>query len=124
MVLPRPPSALILCTAGVATLHITLGESRPLACASGNIEVKACLFAVSCRCGGPVLSLEYMDTVKQWADAKGVPIHLDGARIFNAAAYLGGCCLPFQSGPACHQFSAAACLVGCCLAVSLAVAQH
>ena len=55
---------------------------------------KACPSAVSCRCGGPVLSLEYMDSVKQWADAKGVPIHLDGARIFNAAAYLGGCCPP------------------------------
>ena len=41
-----------------------------------------------------MLSLEYMDSVKQWADAKGVPIHLDGARIFNAAAYLGGCCPP------------------------------
>eukprot|EP00891_Asterochloris_glomerata_P009965 jgi/Astpho2/9965/e_gw1.00153.21.1_t len=48
-----------------------------------------CLETSHNRCGGPVLSLEYMDTVKQWADAKGVPIHLDGARIFNAAAYLG-----------------------------------
>ena len=72
-----------------------------------------------------MLSLEYMDSVKQWADAKGLPIHLDGARIFNAAAYLGGCwpLLGLECGPEWHHCNAAACLGGCRLATPLAVAQ-
>jgi threonine aldolase len=41
------------------------------------------------RCGGAVLSLEYMRTVRELASSRGIPIHLDGARIFNAAASLG-----------------------------------
>lgn len=47
-----------------------------------------CLETSHNRCGGTVLSLEYMRQVKQWADAKGLPVHLDGARVFNAAAAL------------------------------------
>ena len=30
-----------------------------------------------------------MSAVKQWADSVGIPVHLDGARIFNAAQALG-----------------------------------
>ncbi|CAL8465044.1 g4579 [Coccomyxa elongata] len=41
------------------------------------------------RCGGSVLSLEYMQQVKALADAKGLAVHLDGARVFNAAVALG-----------------------------------
>lgn len=41
------------------------------------------------RCGGAVLSLEYMREVRTIAAAHGIPVHLDGARIFNAAAALG-----------------------------------
>lgn len=41
------------------------------------------------RCGGSVLSLEYMRQVKALADAKGLAVHLDGARVFNAAVALG-----------------------------------
>lgn len=41
------------------------------------------------RCGGAVLDLDYMREVKGIAHDRGVPVHLDGARIFNAAAYLG-----------------------------------
>jgi threonine aldolase len=41
------------------------------------------------RCGGAVLSLEYMREVRAMAAAHGIPVHLDGARIFNAAAALG-----------------------------------
>lgn len=40
------------------------------------------------RCGGAVLSLEYMRQVRSIADVHGLPVHLDGARIFNAAAAL------------------------------------
>jgi threonine aldolase len=40
------------------------------------------------RSGGSVLPLAYMETVAGLARDKGVPVHLDGARIFNAAAAL------------------------------------
>jgi len=38
--------------------------------------------------GGSVLPLEYMDAVRTLADRYGLPVHLDGARLFNAGAYL------------------------------------
>lgn len=41
------------------------------------------------RCGGVPLSVDYMEQVKQVAQTYGLKIHVDGARIFNAAAALG-----------------------------------
>jgi threonine aldolase len=41
------------------------------------------------RCGGAVLSVEYMAGVRELADRYGLAIHLDGARLFNAAVALG-----------------------------------
>lgn len=41
------------------------------------------------RCGGTVISKAQMQAVADVAHERGVPVHLDGARIFNAAAYLG-----------------------------------
>ena len=41
------------------------------------------------RCGGAVLSLDYMRSVRELASSRGLPVHLDGARIFNAAVALG-----------------------------------
>jgi len=38
---------------------------------------------------GYVLSLEYLQKLKEIAEADKIPVHMDGARIFNAAAYLG-----------------------------------
>lgn len=38
---------------------------------------------------GVVLDLDYMRQVREIAERHNVPVHLDGARIFNAAAYLG-----------------------------------
>ena len=37
---------------------------------------------------GSVLTLEYMESVKQLASRYNIPIHLDGARLFNAAEHL------------------------------------
>ncbi|SRR5579883_64166 len=48
-----------------------------------------CLENTHNRRGGAVLALEYMSRVRALADEIGVPLHLDGARIFNAAVYLG-----------------------------------
>lgn len=37
------------------------------------------------RCGGTVLDLEHLQDLKSVADEHDVPVHMDGARIFNAA---------------------------------------
>jgi len=41
------------------------------------------------RSGGAVLPQDHMKAVYTLANERGVPVHLDGARIFNAAAALG-----------------------------------
>lgn len=41
------------------------------------------------RCGGRVLPVEYIDAVRQFADDHGLALHIDGARIWNAAVALG-----------------------------------
>ena len=48
-----------------------------------------CLENTHNRMGGVVLSMEYMDAVRALADRHALPLHLDGARVFNAAEYLG-----------------------------------
>lgn len=48
-----------------------------------------CLETSHNRQGGVVLSLDYMRQVKALADAHGLPVHLDGARLPNAAVALG-----------------------------------
>lgn len=53
-----------------------------------------CLENTHNRCGGLVLPLEYMREVKAIADAHQVPLHLDGARLPNAAVALG---VPMQA---------------------------
>lgn len=41
------------------------------------------------RCGGTVLPIEYMRQVRELANRYGLKVHLDGARVFNAAVALG-----------------------------------
>ena len=41
------------------------------------------------RSGGRVVAFEHMQAIAEMARAQGVPVHLDGARIFNAATALG-----------------------------------
>ncbi len=41
------------------------------------------------RAGGAVIPPDYMKEVYQLAQAKNVPVHLDGARLFNASVALG-----------------------------------
>jgi threonine aldolase len=45
-----------------------------------------CIENTQNRCGGAVLSLEYMKQLKSLAEENNVPVHMDGARIFNASA--------------------------------------
>lgn len=48
-----------------------------------------CLENTHNRAGGAVLPLEKMRSVYQLAQDRGIPVHLDGARIFNAAVAAG-----------------------------------
>ena len=48
-----------------------------------------CLENTHNRCGGTCLGVEYMDRVRLLADRYRLQVHLDGARIFNAAVALG-----------------------------------
>ena len=41
------------------------------------------------RSGGRVIAFEHMQAIAEMARAQEVPVHLDGARIFNAATALG-----------------------------------
>jgi len=40
------------------------------------------------RCGGSVLPLDYTNKIGEFAKERGLALHLDGARVFNAAAAL------------------------------------
>ncbi len=48
-----------------------------------------CLENTHNRCGGTVLSVPYLESVRALADRLSLPIHLDGSRIFNAAVAHG-----------------------------------
>jgi threonine aldolase len=48
-----------------------------------------CLENTHNRCGGAVLTPEYTDAVCELAHRRGLWVHMDGARIFNAAVALG-----------------------------------
>jgi threonine aldolase len=48
-----------------------------------------CLENTHNRCGGVVLAPEYMRAVHHFAREQGLMVHLDGARLFNAAVALG-----------------------------------
>lgn len=41
------------------------------------------------RCGGRVLPLSYLDAAAAWAQERGLRLHLDGARLFNASLSAG-----------------------------------
>ena len=45
-----------------------------------------CIENTQNRCGGTVLPLDYLAELHEVASANGIPVHMDGARIFNAAA--------------------------------------
>ncbi len=48
-----------------------------------------CLENTQNRCGGGVLTAEYTDSIGAIAHKRGIRLHVDGARIFNAAVALG-----------------------------------
>lgn len=62
---------------------------RPAYDAHAAMTGVICLENTHNRCGGVVVAPAYMAQVKAFADEHGIPVHLDGARVFNAATALG-----------------------------------
>ncbi|MEE9394595.1 MAG: low-specificity L-threonine aldolase [Planctomycetota bacterium] len=60
--------------------------------------------------GGAVLPLEYLRSCREFADSKGMKVHLDGARLVNAEA---------ATGIALDKWAATADSVSCCLSKGL-----
>ncbi|WMD19215.1 GntG family PLP-dependent aldolase [Achromobacter seleniivolatilans] len=59
---------------------------------SGGHRLKTSLVAMETshnNAGGAVLPLDHMQAVYAMANKSGIPVHLDGARLFNAAVALG-----------------------------------
>ncbi len=60
--------------------------------------------------GGVVVSLEHMKALKALCDSRGLALHMDGARIWNAAA---------ASGTRLDEFAASVSTLSCCLSKGL-----
>jgi len=65
-----------------------------------------CLENTHNRCGGAVLTPEYTEAIAKLAHSRGLGLHIDGARIFNAAVALG----VDVKELACHADSVSFCL--------------
>lgn len=70
----------------IQDLTASLGEPRDPQCAVPGV---VCLETTHCMAGGRPLSLDYLARIRAFADERRLPVHLDGARLFNAALALG-----------------------------------
>jgi threonine aldolase len=70
----------------VEDLEAALLEPSNPQCAEPGV---VCLENTHCMSGGRILRAAYLTAVRRFADRTGIPFHLDGARIFNAAVALG-----------------------------------
>ncbi len=72
--------------------HLALEQIKAAVRDHGNAHYAApgliCLENTHNRCGGAVLSLNYCREVRALADQQKLPLHLDGARLANAAVAL------------------------------------
>lgn len=80
-------------------------QVRPIACFGGRFDLRVLqetirtddihypdtgLICVENAHGnGSVISLDHMEAIYKLASSQGIPVHLDGARVFNAASALG-----------------------------------
>lgn len=64
-----------------------------------------CLENTHCRCGGSVLTVDDAQNIVAIANRSNIPLHLDGARIFNAAVYLGNSVCELARGATSVSFS-------------------
>lgn len=74
---------------GELPLHLLESAVRNVNDSHEAITRLICLETSHNECGGPVLSMDYLDQVRAFALDRGFRMHLDGARLFNAATALG-----------------------------------
>lgn len=73
-------------TLALTDLRAAIRDRSDHQCAPAGVLV---LENPHCQMGGRVLPAEYVRKVRSLADEHGLPIHLDGARLFNAAVATG-----------------------------------
>jgi threonine aldolase len=74
---------------GTITLNTIEAAIRPAYDAHQALTKLICLENTHNRCGGVVVPPSYMAKVHAFAKQRGMSVHLDGARVFNAAVALG-----------------------------------
>jgi threonine aldolase len=74
---------------GTLPLEVVRGAARDASNPHYAAPGVFCLEDTHNRCGGAVLPVDYLHRARATADAMGVPLHLDGARLANAAVALG-----------------------------------
>ncbi len=92
----------------IADMERALWQSDDPQRAEGGV---ICLENTHCSCGGTVLSRGYLASVQELAVERGLPVHLDGARLFNAVV---------ASGLPAHEIACFADSVSFCLSKGLA----
>lgn len=70
----------------VEDLEAALLEPSSSQCAEPGV---VCVENTHCMSGGSILDSGYLASVRRFADRTGIPLHVDGARIFNAAVSRG-----------------------------------
>lgn len=74
---------------GEMDLDVLAGALRPGFSRYGQPTAMVCVETTHNHSGGYVPSLAYLADVHGLAERAGVPVHMDGARVFNAAVALG-----------------------------------
>ncbi|HZB96073.1 MAG TPA: low-specificity L-threonine aldolase, partial [Herpetosiphonaceae bacterium] len=69
----------------LADIRAAIRDIEDAQCAPAGL---ICLENTHNRCGGAVLPLDYLEAVAGFARTQGLPVHMDGARLFNAAIAL------------------------------------
>ncbi len=75
-------------TRGAMDIELLREKIRPMTRNNFGTAL-VCMETTHNRAGGAVLALAYMKAVHDLAHDRGVPVHTDGARLFNAAVALG-----------------------------------
>ena len=147
-----PPGSELILEAGAHLIHYEMGavaglwgvQVRPVATPDGLLRADLVAAAMRAgryepptgaiaventhnRAGGTVLPLEEMRAIRELADGHGVPVHLDGARLWHAALALG--CEPatvaqFGTTVMVSLSKGLGCPVGSCLAGPRAVMEQ
>lgn len=67
--------------------HLTLEDVKAHAILSDNVHYcPTTLVCLENTCGGMIMPLSEMKRIREWASEQGIKVHLDGARLWEAAA--------------------------------------